>query len=422
MKYITIICFITLLLTTLLFGQTSNIDTVINNSKQTTKQTDILTTKVNILSKETAKLTSKISEQSTKINHLIEMNEQNRFDYFKDLIYPILLSIIAAVIFWLVFSYFPERSRRRKIRPKLDLDMYNVYTNLFSIFDLVMRPNNHSPSNFQPKIKGNKLEKEDLELGLQNKCWNETYLYDTNVSKNLLVIGKNLFEIASKIDRTVERLFNFSNYLSADEILILEKIRKKLQVYGLSDYNRNAASIIGGMELKPVNPSLSFMSQNLFELYKLFIQFQDLVYSNNYIDRDISISKVQHYFYSGQYEKCKKEISKSIFKYPDDKNFLDFYSFLSEYTSGQKDKSYKMLDTILKSKPHLVSSRGFIDDLLNDDKIKELIQKHYTENEITELRLVLKREEDLQKSYIDQAKALLKYYKDKSDNTKSKNK
>jgi len=413
-KFLTTICLIIFLLSTPVLGQTIN--TVSNNYNQTINVSDAFTKKINILSRETVKLTSEISEQSTKINHLIEKNEQNRFDYFKDFIYPILLSIIAAVIFWLVFSYFPERNRKRKIRPKLDLDMYNVYTSLFSIFDLVMRSNNHSPSNFQPKIKGNKLEKEDLELGLQNKCWNETYLYDKDVSQNLLIIGESLFEKASKIDLTVERIFNFSNYLSADEILILERIRKKLQIYELADYNRNAASIIGGIELKPVNPSLSFMSQNLFELYKLFINFQDLVYSNNYIDRDISISKVQHYFYSEKYEKCKKEISNSLLKYPNDKDFLNFYSFLLEYSSGQRDKSYKMFDTILKNKPDLVSSRGFIGNILIDDKIKELIQKHYTENEITELKVVLKREEDLQKSFTEQAKALLKYYKDKTDN------
>jgi hypothetical protein len=417
MKYFLIaICF----LTTTLHGQVIEKNKLSATQKKETILKDTLLNTIQKLNKQNDQLTFDVKSQSSKIEMLIEKTETNRFDYFKDFIYPILLSIIAAIIFWFVFSFFPESRRRKKIRPKLDLDMYNVYTTLFFIFDLVMRSNNYSPSNFQYRIKGNKLSKEDIDLGLQNKCLNETYLYDNNVNKHLLVIGKSLFESASKIDLIVERLFNFSNYLTADEILLLEKIRKKLQVYELGDYNTNASTVIGGIELKPVNPSISYMSQNFFELYELFIKFQDIVYNNSYLDRDISISKVQHYYYSGQYNKCKNEIANAITKYPMDKSFLDFYSFLSEYNSGQRDISYIKLETILKNKPHLVSSRSFLSDLLQDKRVKELVEKYYTAIEIVELNAVIMNEDLLCQSYIDQANTLLKYYRGKTDNIKQK--
>ncbi len=233
-------------------------------------------------------------------------------------------------------------------------------------------------------------------------------------------ISPDFVERASKIDLNVEHLFSFSNYLTADEILLLEKIRKKLQVYGLDDYDRNAVSIIGGMELKPVNPSLSFMAQNLYELYELFIQLQNLVYHNSYLDRSIFISKVQHYYYSEQYEKCKQEIRKRILQFPKDSSFLDFYTFLSEYHSMQKENSYSILESILKDKPHLISSRSFISDLLADVKVKSLIEKYYSEKEISELREVLNRENLSNQSYIEQAKRLKKYYSDKTESTKNK--
>jgi len=122
------------------------------------------------------------SGQSSANNHTI--------DWFKDVLIPIALSIISAVIFWLIFSVFPEKKRRNRIRPKIDLDIYDVYTNLFFVFDLIMRPNNNSPSNFQHKIRGNKFQKEDIHLGLQNKCLNELYLYDKKVANALIPIGK----------------------------------------------------------------------------------------------------------------------------------------------------------------------------------------------------------------------------------------
>jgi hypothetical protein len=343
-----------------------------------------------------------------------------RFRVFKDFIYPILLSFIAAIIFWTAFSYLPETARQNKIRPKLDLDMYSVYSNLFSILDMIMRPSEHSPSSFQQKIRSGKLAREDIELGLQDKCLNETYLYDTTISRVLQVTGKSLYDRASKIDVTVERIFNFSDYLSAEEILLLEKIRKQLQVHALGDYNSNAAVIIGGKELRPVNPSISYMSQNLFGLYQLFVQLQELVFNNDYTDRDISINKVQYQYYSGQYRKCENEIGKAITEYPRDRTFLEFYFFLCEYMSGRRNDAYLKLETILRDKPDLVSSRGFLEEVILDKNVKTVIEKHYTEKEIGELNTVLQREDLLEKSYIARARSLLKYYQDKTGKIRSK--
>ncbi|AWY01205.1 hypothetical protein A8139_15475 [Marinomonas primoryensis] len=91
---------------------------------------------------------------------------------------PILLSVVAAIVFWLVFSYLPERKRRKKLRPIVELALFDAYKKLFSLFDLVMRHSSHSPSFFQSKIRAGNLSEEDIQLGLQNKCLNESYLYD----------------------------------------------------------------------------------------------------------------------------------------------------------------------------------------------------------------------------------------------------
>lgn len=409
MKYITL--FFTFCLSSLfVFGQSQPKDTVSEILKIGQCQTEKVLQEIDTLQSQNRQLK----------NELDKISNQTQVDYLNDFVYQIFVSTVAGIIFWLIFSVLPERKRLKKLRPKLDLDMYLVYTNIFFIFDLVMRPNNHSPSNFQDVIKGNKLTKDDLDLGLQDKCLNESYLYDKNVSNALRPIGKSLFERVKEIDINVEHLFSFSNYLTTEEILLLEKIRKKLLVYNLEDYNRSAVSVIGGMELKPVNPSLSYMAQNLSELYRLFIQLQNLVYKNEYSDRDIFISRVQHYYYSEQFKKCQKIIRKEISKYPKDKNFLDSYFFMSEYRLGKKENSYSLLNNILKEKPHLVSSRGFLDEFLSDEKVKLLLEKYYSENELIELNNVLKKETIFTNAFIEQAKKLKNYYADKSDATKSK--
>ena len=160
----------------------------------------------------------------------------------KDFAYAILLNIAAAVIFWFVFAFLPERRRRNKLRPKLEFGIYQVYSILFAQFDTVMRPNAHSPSTFQKKIKGKTLNADDIELGLQNKCLNDSFLYDQNVSRFLMPIGKQMREERSRIDRSIDRTFAFSGYLTTAEILLLERIRGKLEVY---DLDRQAKVSVG---------------------------------------------------------------------------------------------------------------------------------------------------------------------------------
>lgn len=289
------------ILTVSVFGQDQNANIAVSLKNNQPSGNSYTFNAIDRLLKQNDLLNGKINEQNAKIDRLNARLENKDPKTINEVVSSftesIILSIIAAIIFWLAFSFFPEKYRRDKIRPKLDLDIYQVYGTLFSIFDLIMRSNDHSPSTFQNKINGNKLNIEDIELGLQNKCLNETYLYDQNVSK-LLITGKNIFEKANKIDEITERLFSFSNYLAAGEILLLEQIRKKLQVYDLKGFSRSAVSVIGNTQYMPVNPSLSYMKNNLFDLDQLFIQLRSIVFKNKHIDRDILLNKIQCHYYS----------------------------------------------------------------------------------------------------------------------------
>lgn len=59
------------------------------------------------------------------------------------------------------------------------------------------------------------------------------------------------------------------------------------------------------------------------ELFDLFSQLQDLVFSNKLETRDIYISKIQYLFYSEQYVDTIKTIKKGQNKYEKDKNFMN---------------------------------------------------------------------------------------------------
>ena len=332
----------------------------------------------------------------------------------RDFVNPILLNIYAAIIFWLIFAVIPERRRRNKLRPKLELGIHQVYNRLFELFDTIMRFTDRSPSSFQKKIMGKSLQPEDIELGLQNKCLNLTFLYDKNVNPSLLVIGKKLFEIWQKIDQATERVFAFSTHLSTTEILLLEQIRGKLEVYGPDHCDRSAVVSVGNTQYLPVNPSLSYMTASLVDLYQLFCKLQTVVFDNKYQDRDLLLAKVQSWYEQGEYKKCKRLIRKGETKYRKDETWLKFYRFQCEYRSGKSALAYRTLKDILKTNPDLVSSRGFLLDAMDDAAVREAIERHYSKAEVNRLDAEVRSERDAHSRFVDQANKLREYYKRKA--------
>jgi hypothetical protein len=333
----------------------------------------------------------------------------------KEILNAICLNIAAAIIFWLIFAFVPEKRRRNKVRPKLELGIYQVYSTLFALFDSIIRFDVHSPSSFQKEIKGKRLRSEDIELGLQNKCLNETFLYDKEISHLLIPIGKDLFEKRSKIDQLIERVFAFSENLTITEILILEQIRGKLEAYDLEHWDRRAGVCIGKMQYMPVNSSLSYMGKSLTELYELFGKLQDITFHNRYEDRDIVLDKVQSYYELGQYRRCKRLIRSRQDRYQNDKKWLGFYLFLCEYKGGNKTQAIRSLANILESKPHLVSSRGFLLDAIDDSRIRQIVEDHYTTAEVAEFDAVVRTETEAHNRLTEQANRLRKYYDQKTE-------
>lgn len=81
---------------------------------------------------------------------------------------------------------------------------------------------------------------------------------------------------------------------------------------------------------------------------------------------------------------------------------------------GKYDSAYARLNNILGAKPHLISSRGFLSKVIYDEKIKEMLNKHYSENELKEFYSVIENEKTQAIEFIETAKRLRDYYIKKS--------
>jgi hypothetical protein len=324
--------------------------------------------------------------------------------------YPILISLIAALFFWFVF-YLIERSKKRKIRVKLDLELYHIYSNISSIFGIIFLKNHNLLSYYHRHKKWEELSNRDFEIALQNKCLNETYLLYPELNTVLFPIGERLYNYVHKIEVLIDRLYGFSLYMSTKEILILDDIRNKLNTYDLKE---NSTSYVGKLQFKPINPSLYYMANTLFELYNTNKRLRNIVYQNKLENRNIFLTKTKYHLEKAKYGTVIKSVKKGLKTYPNDKDLLKWYLFQSLYKLKKYRKAYSLLDDILKEKMPLYSYRNSLNNFFNDTNVTNILVKYYSDKEITEYEKAIEKENLTAKEFIEKAKYLEEFYKRKS--------
>ena len=92
-----------------------------------------------------------------------------------DIIAAIVTSLIASVVFWLVFNVLPNKVERKHIKPLLDFDLYHIYSKLAHFLEIPFYHSLHSPSYLQTQLFSGEMKKEDYRLYLATKCLTEEY-------------------------------------------------------------------------------------------------------------------------------------------------------------------------------------------------------------------------------------------------------
>lgn len=320
------------------------------------------------------------------------------------------------MIFWITFSYIPNRNRKNKLRPVLELDVFQIYNNLFALFDLIMRHCENSPSDYQSEIRGGLLTLADIELGLQNKSLNESYLFDSNINQNLMVVGEKVYEYSKNIDQLVDKVLNLSQYASPEEIILLEQIRQETRKYDYGEKNvqKSAISTIGTQKLYPMVPVLLYRKNNFYDLYQLYIKLQNIIFTKySYFERNTFLFKIQFLYYSGQYSKCKTFITKYEKEFEKDSIFYKNYYALCEYKLGNKNRFYTLIEDIYKDRPYngsLVSSRATLKDFLKDSKVMEILARYHSQDEINMLKTTVEEENKMHEHFLKTNKSLSEYF------------
>lgn len=199
---------------------------------------------------------------------------------------------------------------------------------------------------------------------------------------------------------------------------MLEEIREKIRRYhfGERHINSSAETHIGGMSHYPVNPTISYRKRNFFEIYKLFCTLQSIVLSRRPIDRDRFIYKIQALFYSGQFRACRKLIRNEGRSFEKDATLYNGYLALCELGLGNMRKFYSTIESTYKVRPYrgsLVSSRGTFKNLLEDNKLMEILAQFYSAEEISALKTSVIKDREHKEAFERSNKALEEYFRAK---------
>ncbi|MEI1721604.1 hypothetical protein V8P88_16125 [Acinetobacter baumannii] len=327
-----------------------------------------------------------------KSNQISIMNTltDDSINFKKEIGLPVLLSVIAGIIFWIIFQLIPAPKRKNSLRPKIEKDLLKISSTMIHMVELTMLHNENPVSFFYEEISSGQITKELIETGLYNKALNKDHLVG-NFSSNI-VIGKKIYDYASEIEERIERIFYFNEQLDTKEILILEDIYQTLKKYGLSDYDSKYQTIVAGFTFTPPDPSLSYMSDFFFNINRLRQELDAVIISSKKLNRELLFKKISHLKKEKKYKPAIKLIKKNIEYYKSDSDLLMWYLFDITYIID-KSNSLKILENLVNKDTCLVSSRGFLRNRIEDEQLMDILKRRSTDEKIQKLKDAIKREE-----------------------------
>ena len=341
-----------------------------------------------------------------------------------NILMAIITSLVASIVFYLFFQLMPERIRYRRIRTRIEAELTEIASSLFFYLEEPFRYDMHSASFFQDEMCNGFITKRDFELGLYNKCLNESYLFDENRDK-MMVVGNVLKKHADETSKKIHQVLLNQHYLTSNEILIIEDIDRLLYTHL---YDSNASTQVQNYILRPLNPTLSYMGHTFYKLYLLWLELRQVMFKYSYIKREkrqgrekffgLKWSYVKFLVANKEYKRAKKEIKKlSRLQITDfQQQVLRSYCLRINLENGELKQAKELLKKMLTdfSRDNLIYMRGFLNCIIDNEEMMDLCSSLCPIEEIKEWLCTVEREKRQKEAFLNQNQMLKEYYEKKS--------
>lgn len=332
---------------------------------------------------------------------------KSRLGQGKRLFYQLLFSLFSATIFYITFNLIPENRKRKKLRPIVIRDLILLKQELFHLICTTMKTSKYDvAASYQKLIQSGQLSEKKLQLGMQNKCFSEHYLYDRNISQHLIPIGSDLRNHTDKSVSLIDKIFNLSEFATAEEILLIEEIRTYLNMYTIE------IELHPG-PFRPLVTSCSYLAHAYYPLYLCYIKLQSSLLPRNPRTESDALLKASFLYSTGAYKECKKLASAWVKKGKD--QIFSFKSFEMDctYMTNNKDKAYGLLRNLYKSRgqhKHLVSTRHHVKMFLDDEIATQILIECFDAEDYERAKRVLDDERSLQLAFEANSQTLFEYF------------
>lgn len=330
-----------------------------------------------------------------------------------EIIAAIVTSLIASFVFWLVCNKIPDWRERKKMKPLIDFDLYNIYMKLGHFVEMPFLHVMHSPAYNQQQIFNGEITKEDFELFLATKCETEEHKKIDEVAKNLIPIGHELTEMSQEIIGMIQKIYVFNKYLTTEQIMLCRKIADKITTY---TYEDEAHFMVNGRLMVPLDPTMKSMGKMFFELYQLYLQLQNYLVSQKTSDNEFGD------FYQQLYKRkvgllYSQKRYKKVLNLTRGKNdmTLQSYCFRSLYHLGWTEKSLTQMNEFLhKSGMFLIYLRSYFDEFKNDEMIKGVLVNTRSMDQYEKMEACINEERNYWEQFKKAASEIKTYYENKT--------
>ena len=315
-------------------------------------------------------------------------------------------------MFWVVFNVIPDWQERKKMKPLIDFDLYQICWELAVFLELPFHHSMRSPALNQHQIYYGKVTKEDYRRTLYTKCLTEEYQQIDDVAKTLIPIGEELNKRSKEILECIQKIYVFNKYLTVEQILLCRKIADKITVYS---YDMPAFMKNGDRVMMPLDPTLAYMSGMFFELHLLYMRLQDYLIRQKASVNDLGDfyqriyqRKLDVLYQKKQYKRILK-ITKGKQERPD-----QTYYFRSLLHLGRTDEALLVIKQFLQTDHlSLIYLRHYFSEFLEDESVTQVLVSARSMKEYQEMVNCIQEEDSFCDSFLKTADEIKAFYEKK---------
>ncbi|MGR6858982.1 hypothetical protein ACU5EH_00795 [Aliivibrio salmonicida] len=317
------------------------------------------------------------------------------FENINNFIYPIFLSIIAALIFWIINEFIPQKQRKKKIDPVLNLLFQKLESDIRCFIYSSLSPNDCKV----PAIDTKNLKALDFQFALKNKLPLSSSLPDDHViykhidKSRIIISGKEILEDINRINSRINNILLIQEFCTTEELVFVHNLRDIVNTYEpylymlINPTNSNERNFV------PVDPSLSSLSSSFYSCYNLVNKNNDLFdkrKSEPYFKLLKYIENGQNHLFSFKYERLSHELQERLLS-----NAIEV-----EWNIGDKTIFTSYLIKLITSENfNVISYRNFIAKYYKYKIAREIFDELLPNNYQEQFFQSIKRDHDLKTAY-----------------------